>query len=169
MDAAVAGATGCFYYSGQMWTSAERLLVHEKVYDEFVEKLRRRVAELVIGDPASEETDMGPLCNEATLERVRGHVEEARAAGAKVERFGQEHDLYYPPTILTDVTTEMRIMQEETFGPVAPILKIASAREAVEIANRSSLGLIASLWTRDLAVARQRSAAAWVRQHQRDQ
>lgn len=154
VDAAVEGAlNGCFYYSGQVCTSAERLLVHEAVYDEFLTKFRARTAELVIGDPASEATDMGPLCNAATLARVKAHVEDARALGAQIEQFGPENGLYYPATILTGVTTEMRIMQEETFGPVAPILKISSAAEAVEIANQSKLGLIASLWTRDLGTA----------------
>ncbi len=154
VDAAVEGAmNGCFYYTGQVCTSAERLLVHEAVYDEFLTKFRARVAELVIGDPAAEDTEMGPLCNDATLARVREHVEDARASGAAIEQFGPEENLYYPATILTGVTTDMRIMREETFGPVAPILKIGSAQEAVDIANQSSLGLIASLWTRDLATA----------------
>ena len=109
--------------------------------------------ELNIGDPADEETDMGPLCNEGTLSRVVEHVEDARAAGAEIEQFGPEEELYYPATILTGVTPEMQIMQEETFGPVAPIMQVSSAQEAVEVAKQSRLGLIASLWTRDLATA----------------
>src|SRR3954451_17484505 len=154
VDAAVDGAiNGCFYYTGQVCTSAERLLVHEDVYDEFLAKFRARTAQLVIGDPSSEDTDMGPLCNETTLTRVKAHVAEAVAAGAQVEQFGVEHGLYFPATILTGVTTDMRIMREETFGPVAPMLKVSSAAEAVAIANESRLGLIASLWTRDLATA----------------
>jgi succinate-semialdehyde dehydrogenase/glutarate-semialdehyde dehydrogenase len=144
---------GCFYYTGQVCTSAERLLVHDDVYDEFVDKLRKRMQELNIGDPADEETDMGPLCNEGTLSRVVEHVEDARAAGAEIEQFGPEEELYYPATILTGVTPEMQIMSEETFGPVAPIMRVASSQEAVEVAQQSRLGLIASLWTRDLATA----------------
>ena len=154
VDAAVEGAmNGCFYYAGQVCTSAERLLVHEAVYDEFVAKLTARAAQLRIGDPAGEDTQMGPLCNAGTLRRVVEHVDDARAQGAEIVQFGPQEGLYYPATILTGVTQSMRIMQEETFGPVAPIMKIASAQEAVEIANRSELGLIASLWTRDLATA----------------
>lgn len=154
IDAAVDGAmNGCFYYSGQVCTSAERLLVHEDVYDEFVAKMKARASELSIGDPADEATEMGPLCNTATLARVVEHVDDARERGAEIVQFGPEQDLYYPATILTDVTEDMRIMQEETFGPVAPIMKISSAAEAIEIANRSQLGLIASLWTRDLSNA----------------
>ncbi len=154
VDAAVDGAmNGCFYYSGQVCTSAERLLVHEDVYDEFVAKLKAKAAELRIGDPADEATEMGPLCNDATLKRVVEHVADARERGAEIVQFGPEEELYFPATILTGVTEEMLIMQEETFGPVAPIMKISSAEQAIEIANRSELGLIASLWTRDLATA----------------
>ncbi len=154
IDAAVEGAMdGCFYYSGQVCTSAERLLVHEAVYDEFVSKFKARVKQLKIGDPAKEDTEMGPLCNPATLRRVVEHVNDAVAKGAIIEQTGPEEGLYYPATVLTGVTTDMLIAQEETFGPVAPIIKISSAEEAIEIANMSSLGLIASLWTRDLATA----------------
>ncbi len=154
IDKAVEGAiNGCFYYSGQVCTSAERLLVHEAVHDEFVEKFRKRARELKIGNPADEASEMGPLCNPDTLARVKRHVEDARSKGAEIEQIGPEEGLYYPATILTGVTTEMLIAQEETFGPVAPIIKIASAEEAIKIAHQTGLGLIASLWTRDLATA----------------
>ncbi len=154
IDAAVDGAmNGCFYYTGQVCTSAERLLVHEAVYDEFVEKLTTKARALKIGNPAEEDMEMGPLCNADTLKRVKAHVEDARAKGAKIEQMGKEEGLYYPATILTDVTTDMDIMREETFGPVAPIYKIKDAQEAIDIAHISGLGLIASLWTQDLATA----------------
>jgi succinate-semialdehyde dehydrogenase/glutarate-semialdehyde dehydrogenase len=154
IDRAVAGAiNGCFYYSGQVCTSAERLLVHEDIYDEFLEKFRTAARKLKIGNPFDESTQMGPLCNAGTLARVKAHVEDARAKGAKIEQIGPEQGLYYPATILTDVTTDMLIAQEETFGPVAPLIKIKSADEAIKIAHQSGLGLIASLWTRDLATA----------------
>ncbi len=154
IDAAVDGAmNGCFYYTGQVCTSAERLLVHEDIYDEFLEKFSAKARNLKIGNPAEETTEMGPLCNSATLNRVRAHVNDALAKGAHIEQIGPEEGLYYPATILTGVTTDMLIAQEETFGPVAPIIKIRSAEEAIEIAHQSGLGLIASLWTRDLATA----------------
>ncbi len=154
VDAAVDGAViGCFYLAGQVCTSAERLLVHEAVHDEFVEKLTRRARELVVGDPTDEATEMGPLCNKATLERVVAHVEDARARGAQVEQAGEADGMYYPPTVLTGVTPDMDIARHETFGPVAPIIKIRSADEAISIANASSLALTASLYTRDLATA----------------
>ena len=138
IDAAVDGAmNGCFYYSGQVCTSAERLLVHEDIYDEFVEKFTAAAGKLVIGDPSLETTNMGPLCNETTLTRVKAHVQDARDKGAQVIQFGPEEGLYFPATILLGVTEEMQIMQEETFGPVAPIMKIKSAEHAIEIANKS--------------------------------
>ncbi len=154
IDAAVEGAlNGCFYYGGQVCTSAERLIVHSDVHDEFVEKFRAGTAQLKIGDPALEDTDMGPLCNPATLKRVVEHVEDARAKGATIEQFGPQEGLFYPATLLTGVTPDMRIAQEETFGPVAPVMKVDSVAEAIAVANSSELGLIASLWTRDLASA----------------
>ncbi|MDW4551642.1 aldehyde dehydrogenase family protein [Defluviimonas sp. D31] len=154
IDAAVDGAmNGCFYYSGQVCTSAERLLVHEAVYDEFVEKFTKKARALKIGNPANEDTEMGPLCNDATLGRVKAHVADAIAKGAVVEQIGKEEGLYYPATILKNVTTDMLIAKEETFGPVAPIIKIKDAEEAIAIAHQTGLGLIASLWTRDLATA----------------
>ncbi len=127
--------------------------MHEKVYDEFLEKFRAKASELKIGHPALEMTEMGPLCNADTLNRVKAHVEDAIAKDAKVEPFGLEEGLYFPATILTDVTTDMDIMREETFGPFAPIYKFSDVQEAIDIAHISGLGLIASLWTRDLATA----------------
>jgi len=154
VDAAVEGAVvGAFYYSGQVCTSSERLLIHEAVYDEFMEKFRKATAALRMGDPFLEDTDIGPLCNEATRERARTHVEDARAKGATVEQFGEEHALYFPPTIITNASSEMLVCREESFAPIATVIKIASAEEAITIANQSELGLVASLWSKDLAKA----------------
>jgi acyl-CoA reductase-like NAD-dependent aldehyde dehydrogenase len=154
VDAAVDGAVlGCFYLAGQVCTSAERVLVHEDLHDEFVEKLKARAAELVWGDPTDAATDMGPLCNEATLARVVEHVEDARAHGAEVTQFGEPDGVFYPPTVLTGVTTDMEIARHETFGPVAPVMKFSSVGEALEIANASELALTASIYTKDLATA----------------
>jgi len=154
IDAAVEGAVlGCFYLAGQVCTSAERILVHEHVHDEFVRKLKLRTASLRVGDPTDEATEMGPLCNDTTLARVTKHVEDARARGAEVIQFGKPDGVFYPPTILTGVTPEMEIARNETFGPVAPIIKISSTDEAIRIANDSDLGLNAAVYTRDLATA----------------
>lgn len=154
IDAAVEGAvTGAFYLAGQVCTSAERILVHEDVYDEFLEKFKTAVSGLVVGDPHDDGTDMGPLCNRTTLERVQAHVEDAVARGAEAFQYGEQHGYFYPPTILTGVPFEADVMRHETFGPVIPVVKIADAQEAIDIANSSGMGLVASLWTRDLATA----------------
>jgi len=154
LDAAVEGAVlGCFYLAGQVCTSAERILVHEDVHDDFVERLMKRTADVKMGDPTDESTTMGPLCNELTLARVVEQVEEARNRGAEVTQFGEQEGMFYPPTILTGVTPDMLIAKLETFGPVAPIIKISSTEQAVQIANSSELALNASVYTCDLATA----------------
>lgn len=154
VDAAVQGAiTGSFYLAGQVCTSAERILVHEDVYDEFVTKFKDAVSQLVIGDPADDATDMGPLCNQTTLDRVKAHVAQAVELGAEVFQHGPEDGMFYPATVLTNVPWKADVMQLETFGPVIPVVKISSAEEAVEIAKGTGMGLVASLWTRDLATA----------------
>lgn len=154
LDAAVEGAmNGCFYYAGQVCTSAERVIVHADVHDAFVTKLLARAADLVVGDPSDPKTTMGPLRNQASVDRVEAHVDDARANGAEIHQFGRRDGMFYPATVLTGVTPAMRIAREETFGPVAPIIKVSSVAEAIEIANSTDLGLIASLWTKDLATA----------------
>jgi succinate-semialdehyde dehydrogenase / glutarate-semialdehyde dehydrogenase len=154
IDAAVEGAiVGAFYYSGQVCTSSERLLVHAAVYDEFMAKFRKATAALKMGDPFREDTDLGPLCNEGTLNRAREHVADARAKGAAVEQFGKENGLYFPATIITNSTRDMLVRQKESFSPIATVVKVASAEDAIAIANESELGLVASLWSKDLAKA----------------
>ena len=154
LDAAVEGAViGCFYLAGQVCTSAERILVDEQVHDEFVNRLKARVAGIKVGDPFDEATEMGPLCNENTLHRIKEHVEDARARGAELTQFGEEDGLFYPPSVLTGVTPEMMIARHETFGPLAPIIKISGADEAIAIANSTDLALNASVYTSDLATA----------------
>ncbi len=154
LDAAVDGSVlGCFYLAGQVCTSTERILVHSSLHDAFVDKLRARIAEVKMGDPTDEATEMGPLCNEATLARIVRHVEDARAKGATVEQFGEPSGMFYPPTLLTGVTQEMELAKEETFGPVAAVFSVDSVDEMIEIANASDLALNASVYTRDLASA----------------
>jgi len=154
VDAAVEGAvTGSFYLAGQVCTSAERILVHKDVYDEFLAKFQTAVTQLKIGDPFDDATDMGPMCNEASLGRVRAHVADAVAKGAKVFQHGDEKGNFYPATILTNVSPDSEVMHHETFGPVVPVIRIESAQDAIDMANASGMGLVASLWTRDLAQA----------------
>lgn len=129
------------------------LFVHEAVYDEFLAKFRAATAAMKIGDPADPSCDMGPLCNPSVLARARDHVADLRAKGATIEQFGPEQGLYYPATIVTGLDREMIKGKGESFAPLALVLKVASAEEAIEIANESELGLVASLWTNDMSKA----------------
>lgn len=154
IDAAVESAVAsCFYMSGQVCTAAERLLVHESVHDEFVSKLVARTNELKVGDPLDESTDMGPISEERIMGKVVRHVDNAVAEGATVLTGGTRDGMYFPPTILIDVKPGMEIADEETFGPVAPIIKVSSAQEAIAIANDSPYGLSMAVWTTSLSNA----------------
>jgi len=151
--AADAAITGCFYLAGQCCTAAERLLVHESVRDDFVARLVTRASKLRVGDPLDDASDMGPLCNPGVLERTRRHVATAVAQGAKVVLGGTSSGLYYQPTVLVEVTGQMDIAREETFGPVAPVISFSSDEEAISIANETGYGLTAAMFTNDLRMA----------------
>lgn len=154
VDGAVeAAVTSCFYQSGQVCTSGERLLVHEAVHDEFVAKLVAAAEALRVGDPLDESTDMGPLSDERIMTKVVRHVDGAVAEGATLLTGGQRDGMFYPPTVLIDVKPGMEIADEETFGPVAPIIKVSSAEEALAIANDSPYGLSMAVWTSSLKTA----------------
>ncbi len=151
VEAAVdAAVMGCFYMAGQVCTAAERILVHRDVHDEFVERLVAKTAALRVGDPLDESTDMGPMCHPGTLQRTIEHVADAIAQGATVVHGGGSSGMFHEPTILTGVTTGMRIAAEETFGPVAPIIVFDSTDEALAIANGTEFGLTAAVFTRSL-------------------
>jgi acyl-CoA reductase-like NAD-dependent aldehyde dehydrogenase len=154
VDAAVdAAVESCFYMAGQVCTAAERLIVHEAVHDEFVSKLVERTKALVMGDPLDEATEMGPVSEERIMAKIERHVEDARAQGATIEVGGRRDGMYYEATVLTGVRPGMQIADEETFGPVAPIIKVASAAEALAIANDSPYGLSMAVWTSSLKTA----------------
>ncbi len=146
-DAAI---RGCFYLAGQCCTAAERLLVHESIKDRFMEALVERTKQLRVGDPMSEETDMGPLCTPAVLERTREHIEDAESKGARVVYGGKHDGQFHEPTILDGITSDMLIAQKETFGPVAPIMTFRDLEEAISIANETQYGLTASVFTQSL-------------------
>ena len=137
--------------------AGERYLVHESVHDEFVERLGAAVARSVrLGDPLDEETTMGPLNNEPTARKMDTHVADALERGAQLVEGGSRAtgfrtDLYWQATVLTDVTEEMEVAREESFGPVVPITRISSDDEALRIANASPYGLLTAVWTADLA------------------
>ena len=154
LDAAVdAAVIGCFYLAGQVCTAAERVLVQRDVHDEFVSRLVERTRELKVGDPLRDETDMGPMCHQGTLERTRQHIQDAVGSGATVVYGGESNGMYHDPTVITGVTPDMRIAREETFGPVAPIIAFDTLQEALDIANGTDFGLTASVFTRSLADA----------------
>ena len=141
---------GCFWQAGQVCTASERILVHEVVYDEFATKLAAAAKALNMGDPLEETTEMGPLSETRILNKVIRHVEDARSKGATILTGGGHNGLFFEPTVLTDVTADMEIYYEETFGPVAPLMKIRSTDEALELANASEFGLFMSVFTSSL-------------------
>jgi succinate-semialdehyde dehydrogenase/glutarate-semialdehyde dehydrogenase len=155
--AADATVTACFMCAGQSCTAGERLLVHRAVRDEFVEKLRSLVNErVVLGDPFAPTTTMGPLNNDGVAEKMDEHVAAARDRGASVVAGGARADgfptrLYWQPTVLDGVPPDSLVATEETFGPVAPVVEIASLDEAIRLANASPYGLLSAIFTRDLA------------------
>jgi len=148
--AADAAITGCFYLAGQCCTAAERILVHESVKDAFVAALVARTKALRVGDPLDDETDMGPMCTSEVLQRTQEHLADAVARGATIVLGGGHEGQLHEPTIVDGVTQEMRIAQEETFGPVAPIMTFRTLDEALEVANATEYGLTASVFTRSL-------------------
>jgi len=148
--AADAAVVGCFYLAGQCCTAAERILVHEDVKDAFVAALLERTKALKVGDPLDEETDMGPMCTQEVLERTQEHIRDAVEKGARVLHGGGHDGRFHEPTVIDGVTSAMRIAQEETFGPVAPIMTFRTLDEALAIANETDYGLTASVFTRSL-------------------
>jgi len=155
--AAEASIAASFLCAGQSCTAGELFLVHEAVHDEFVERLRAAIDRSVrLGDPLSEVTTMGPLNNESTARKMDEHVADALGRGAELVVGGERAsgfptDLYWHATVLAEVTEEMDVAREETFGPVVPIVRISSDAEALQIANSSPYGLLTAVWTRDLA------------------
>ena len=155
--AAEASIAASFLCAGQSCTAGELFLVHESVHDDFIERLRAAIDRSVqLGDPFGEATTMGPLNNEPTAEKMDQHVADAIERGAELVTGGARAagfptDLYWQPTVLAEVTEEMDVAREETFGPVVPVVRIRSDEEALRIANSSPYGLLTAVWTRDLA------------------
>jgi len=154
LDAAVAGAMASKYRNtGQTCVCANRILVQDGVYDAFAKKLAVAVAKLTVGPGLTTEATQGPLINAKALEKVEMLVADAIEKGAKVAVGGKRSDLggtFYEPTILTDITTDMKLAHEEIFGPVAPLYRFNSEEEAIVMANDTPFGLAAYFYSRDI-------------------
>src|ERR687894_606065 len=138
--------------AGQVCTSSERFYVDKKVAPDFLEASKAFAESLNIGDPMGEETDIGPMINAKAREKVEDHVGQVLSGGAKLVTGGErsgERGFFYRPTVLTGVEASMRVMSEETFGPVLPVVEVGSLEEAIELANSVPFGLGANVYTRD--------------------
>ena len=155
LEAAVQGVMASKYRNtGQTCVCANRLFVHTSVYDEFAARLVTAVSALRVGAGLSGPTDQGPLIDERALAKVETHVADAVAQGARIASGGRRHALggnFYEPTVLLDVTPGMRVAREETFGPVAPLIRFTDEAEVLRLANDTAAGLAAYFFTRDLA------------------
>ncbi len=154
LDAAVEGAIASKYRnSGQTCVCTNRFYVHDKVYDAFAAKLAAAVEKLKVGRGTEAGVMQGPLINEAAVLKVEAHIEDALAKGASIATGGKRHALghgFFEPTVLTGVTPDMKVAKEETFGPLAPLLRFASDEEVIGFANDTEFGLAAYFYSRDI-------------------
>ncbi len=157
LDVTSSGAiTGRFINCGQSCIAAKRFIVEEPIAEKFTEEFVSKVKKLKVGDPLDPETDIGPMVNENGLIGIDWQVNASLKMGAQVLAGGHRLDrrgFFYAPTVMTNVTRDMPVMREEVFGPVAPVMVVADAEEAVEVANATEFGLGASVWTQDMSKA----------------
>jgi len=151
--AAKAMAANAFSFAGQSCISVQRIYVEAPAYDHFVELFVPRVDELKLGDPADEETDVGPVIDEDARERILSWIEEARAGGARVLAGGDTDGELIRPTVLADAAPELKVSCEEVFGPVCTVNSVGSVDEAIELANGTRYGLQAGIFTADIKTA----------------
>ena len=157
IDKAAEGAVkGRFINCGQSCVASKRFFVGKNIAKDFIELFIKKASQLKIGDPMNMETDLGPISSKDGFETISGIVEDAKEKGAEILLGGSKIEgkgFFYEPTILTNVKPNMRIANEETFGPIAPITIVENESEAIKLANDSEFGLGASIWTKDLAKA----------------
>jgi aldehyde dehydrogenase (NAD+) len=150
---------GSFMHQGQICMSVEKILVHQSIFDEFLAKFVGRAAKLTVGNTADKGNIIGPLINDRQVARVKSQLDDAVAKGAKVELGGKIDGRFVEPTILTGVTADMLVYQDETFGPLVPVIPFSTDEEAIAINNDTEYGLSSGIITQDegraMAMARQ--------------
>ena len=152
-EAVIGAMQSKFRNTGQTCICANRIFVHENVYEEFLEKFTKEVSKIKVGNGLDEGVLSGPLIDEHSLNKVKDHVEDAINTGAKIAIGGDIHKLggnFYQPTILSNVTSKAKITFEETFGPVAPLYKFSSDEEVIKLANNTPYGLASYFYSRDI-------------------
>ena len=163
LEKASSGAVkGRFINSGQSCIASKRFIIVRKIANEFIEMFVQKTQKLKVGDPMSNETDIGPLVNINSLNNMESLVAQSVEEGAELLTGGQRTDskgFFYPPTVLKNVSPSMRIASEEVFGPIAPVIIAEDEKEAMKVANDSKYGLGASIWTQDLDKAERMSRA----------
>ncbi|MHB8284846.1 MAG: aldehyde dehydrogenase family protein, partial [Caulobacteraceae bacterium] len=157
LEAAVEGAIASKYRNaGQTCVCTNRFIVQDGIYDAFVKRLAERAGELKIGDGLAAGSVIGPMIDDKAIAKVREHLDDAVAKGARVVAGGQVDAagaLFFQPTVLADATPDMQIFKEETFGPLAPIFRFQTEAEGIALANDTEFGLAAYFYTRDVARA----------------
>jgi len=154
LDAAVDGAMMAKYRNaGQTCVCTNRIYVHETVYGSFIEKFAAKVSALTVGDGFGDKVAQGPLIDDAAIAKVKEHVKDALDKGAQVKAGGQAHALggrFFQPTVLSDISEDMLCMKEETFGPLAPVVKFSDESHVIELANNTEYGLASYFYSRDV-------------------
>jgi succinate-semialdehyde dehydrogenase/glutarate-semialdehyde dehydrogenase len=154
LDAAVTGAiAGKYRNAGQTCVCVNRFIVQEGVYDAFVAKFAAKVAELQVGNGMDEGVTQGPMINQGAIDKVKDHIADALSKGGTLICGGESHSMggsFFSPTIISNVTTDMKVATEETFGPLAPIFKFKDEAQAIAMANDTEFGLAAYFYTRDI-------------------
>jgi succinate-semialdehyde dehydrogenase/glutarate-semialdehyde dehydrogenase len=154
IDSAVKGAILCkFRNCGQTCVCTNRIYVQAGVYDEFVEKFKKAASELKVGHGTEKGVEVGPLIEQAAVDKSNEHIKDAVAKGAVLTLGGKPHELgglFFEPTVLANCNADMKIAHEETFGPVAPVFKFETEEEVIKLANDSDVGLAGYFFARDI-------------------